>query len=146
MLSTGIDPLMRKHIKIIVAVEIALTLLMMGYTLSKSQYVGEFAFRYLYNQNTGERLSVIASLGCYAFFWFVLGMLPGAIVFLVGLFVYGVIHRKDKRLLERHYSPPYWDELQIGGGIGFFAVFVSQFVLVILHVSGLFEIVYPFAP
>lgn len=137
------DHSIKKHIKIIALVEIAVVLAIMLYTISESQYIGEIEFRYMYNQNTGERLSAITSIFIYIFYWFVLGMIPFAVVFLVGLTVYFIIHRKDKNLLDRSYLPPYKIEFDIGGLIAFLAVFLSQFILVILHVSGLFYIKYP---
>lgn len=138
------DRSIRKHIIIIDLVEIAVVLAMMLYTISESQYVGEIEFRYMYNQNTGEQLSVIASIFIYIFCWFVLGMVPFAVVFLVGLTVYFIIHRKDKNLLYRSYSPPYQVEFMAGGSFAFFSVFLSELILVFLHVSGLFYIAYPF--
>lgn len=123
---TKIDRSIQKHIIIIALVEIAVVLAMMLYTISESQYIGEIEFRYMYNQNTGERLSTIASIFIYIFCWFVLGMLPFAVVFLVGLTVYFIIHRKDKNLLYRSYSPPYKVEFGVGGSIAFFLCFLAN--------------------
>lgn len=116
------DRSIRKHI-IIDLVEIAVVLAMMLYTISESQYIGEIEFRYMYNQNTGDQLSVIASIFIYIFCWFVLGMLPFAVVFLVGLTVYFIIHRKDENLFNRSYSPPYKVEFMAGGSFAFFLCF-----------------------
>lgn len=128
---------MRKN-KIIIATSIILLVFtIFCLVLSNSSINGALSFHYVYNQNTGEPLSLGMSIFLYLlFFWFV-GLVPFSSVFLFSLIVYFFLHRKDKRLLERRYHPPYEDEMYFGGKIAFISTYTAIFILMVLQISNL---------
>lgn len=127
-----------KRNKIIIATStIVLVFLIFCFILSNSEINGSLSFHYVHNQNTGEPLSLIVSIFLYILFWWFIGLVPSAAVFLFSLIVYYFLHRKDKRLLERRYHPPYEEEFHFGGKVAFISTYIAVLVLLLLQISNL---------
>lgn len=105
--------------------------------LLNSRFNDDVYFHYVYNQNTGEQLSIITSLFLYLLFWWFVGGIPSACVFLFMATIYAIIHRKDKRLFEKSYHPKYEEELFYGGQMAFAVTYLAVLVLMILHLSNI---------
>ncbi len=130
-----------KRNKLIIATStIALVFLIFCFILSNSEINGSLSFHYVHNQNTGEPLSLIVSIFLYILFWWFIGLVPSAAVFLFSLIVYYFLHRKDKRLLERRYHPPYEEEFYFGGKVAFISTYIAVLVLLLLQISNLVSI------
>lgn len=130
----------RKNKRLIATSVIILVLIAFVAILANSHLNGNFAFRYIYNRNTGEPISAIGSILLYILFWWFIGLLPSATVFLFSLILYFSLHRKDMRLLERHYHPNYESEFHFGGLIAFSATYIAIFILLVLHICSLITI------
>ena len=132
---------MVKRNKMILAT--AILLLVIGSTvfiLLNSEICGPPSFHRIQNQNTGEDLSIVMSVFLYLIFWAFFAMIPTSAVFLFSMCVYSILHRKDKRLLEKRYHPPYEDELHFCGYVSFASTYTAFLLLLILQVSNLMDI------
>ena len=94
-------------------------------------------FHYVNNQNTGEQIGAVTSIFLYILLWWLIGTLFASFVFLCMLCLYYFLHRKDKRLFERHYHPKYEEEFYYGGTVSFVAAYAAVFVLLVLHISNI---------
>lgn len=135
----GLDSI-RKN-KIIIATSIViLIVILFCLILSNSSINGALSFHYVYNQKTGESLSLGMSIFLYVlFFWFI-GLVPFSSVFLFSLIIYCFLHRKDKRLFERKYHPSYENELYFGAKVAFISTYTAIFILMVLQISNLVTI------
>lgn len=130
-----------KRNKIIIATStIALVFIIFCFILSNSEINGSLSFHYVHNQNTGEPLSLLVSIFLYILFWWFIGLVPSAAVFLFSLIVYYFLHRKDKRLLERRYHPSYEEEFHFGGKVAFVSTYIAVLILLLLQISNLVSI------
>jgi hypothetical protein len=130
-----------KRNKLIIATStIALVFLIFCLILSNSEINGSLSFHYVHNQNTGEPLSLIASIFLYILFWWFIGLVPSAAVFLFSLILYYFLHCKDKRLLERRYHPPYEEEFYLGGKVAFTSTYIAVLILLLLQISNFVSI------
>lgn len=86
----------KKNMKIITIATVGLVLVIFFYNLSNCTFSGEPQFRYVYNQDTGERCSVFASIFVWAFVGVVSLILYIAIVGLCTIITHSILHRKDK--------------------------------------------------
>ena len=121
----------------------AILMLVIGSTvliILNSEICGQPAFNRVQNQNTGEDLSIAMSVFLYLIFWVFFAGIPASVVFLFSIAVYFFLHRKDKRLLEKRYHPPYEDELHFCGYVSFASTYTAFLLLLILQVSNLMEI------
>lgn len=121
----------------------AILLLVIGCTvliILNSEICGPPSFHRVQNQNTGEDLSIVVSVSLYLIFWLFFAGIPTSFVFLFSMGVYFFLHRKDKRLLEKRYHPPYEDELHFCGYVSFASTYTAFLLLLILQVSNLMEI------
>ena len=124
--------------RIILSSILIFVILIVVLILLNSRFNNDVYFHYVYNQNTGEQLSIIASLFLYLLFWWFVGLVPSACVFLFMMMIYAIIHRKDKRLFEKSYHPEYEEEFFYGGLMAFVITYLAILILMILH---LFNIV-----
>ena len=121
----------------------AILMLVIGSTvliLLNSEVIGHPSFHRIQNQNTGADLSIVMSVFLYLIFWVFFAGIPASVVFLFSIAVYFFLHRKDKRLLEKRYHPPYKDELHFCGYVSFASTYTAFLLLLILQVSNLMEI------
>lgn len=122
----------RNTVIICVAVTIVVALLLF-YKLMTSEYTGTVEFQYIFNQRTGERGTLLKSLLLYILFWGVLSTLYSSYMVLFAGVVYCVLHRKDKRLFDLHYSPSHGRECS--RGVYFAAILTSVSVAVMLALN-----------
>ena len=120
---------------IVIFVALIVILILLNSSLNSDVY-----FHYVYNQNTGARLSIITSLFLYFLFWWFAGFVPSAVVFLFMMSVYYFLHRKDKKVFDRGYHPEYEEEFYYGGSVAFVATYIVVLFLMILHLSNLVTI------
>ena len=121
----------------------AILMLVIGSTvliILNSEICGQPAFNRVQNQNTGEDLSIVMSVFLYLIFWVFFAGIPASVVFLFSIAVYFFLHRKDKRLLEKRYHPPYEDELHFCGYVSFASTYTAFLPLLILQLSNLIDI------
>lgn len=130
----------KKNKAIIGVSVIALVVVVFIVILLNSQYNGTFAFHYINNLNTGRPLSAFVSVLLYILLWWVISLIPAASVALFSLVLYFILHRKDKRLLQHNYHPPYESEHYWGARIAFFSTYVAVLMLMILQISNLVSI------
>lgn len=130
----------RKNRAIIGISVIALVVVVFIVTLLNSQYNGTFAFHYIHNLNTGRPMSAFVSVLLYILLWWVMGLIPAASVALFSLVLYFILHRKDKRLLQSNYHPPFESEHYWGARIAFISTYVAVLILMILQISNLVSI------
>lgn len=114
-----------------------------GWVLLESCPAGPFEFHWIRSGTTGERLPLIANIFLYGIAWAFFSMIPSAWVFLFALFVFFFLHRKDKKLYQRHYYPPYEEEMHYGGKLAFALVYITTGALLLLHITNLVEIKIP---
>jgi len=126
-----------KNKRIILSSILIFVTLIVVLLLLNSRFNNDVYFHYVYNQNTGEQLSVITSLLLYLLFLWFVGLVPSACVFLFMMMVYAIIHRKDKRLFEKSYHPNYEEEFFYGGLMAFVVTYSAVLVLMILHLSNI---------
>lgn len=130
-----------KKNKIIIATSITvLVFTVFCLILSNSSINGSLSFQYVHNQNTGEPLSLSESIFLYILFFWFLGLIPFSVVFLFSLMIYFFLHRKDKRLFERRYNPPYEEEMDFGFKVSYISTYTAIFILLILQISNLVTI------
>lgn len=130
-----------KRNKIIIATSIiVLVFTIFCLILSNSLINGSLSFQYVHNQNTGEPLSLGTSIFLYILLFWFLGLLPVSAIHLFMFMVYFFLHRKDKRLFERGYNPPYEEEMYFGSRVVFISTYTAIFILLILQISNLVTI------
>ena len=130
-----------KRNKIIIAtLTIVLVLTVFLLILFNSEINGSLSFHYVHNQKTGEPLSLIVSILLYILLWWFLGSVPSAAVCLFSLLVYEFLHRKDKKLVERWYYPPYEEEYHFGAEVAFISTYTAVLILLLLQISNLVTI------
>ena len=101
-----------------------------GWVLLESRPAGPFKFHWLRSGTTGEQLPLFS-------------MIPSAWVFLFALGVYSFLHRKDEKFHQRHYYPPYEEEMHYGGKLSFALVYATTGLLLLLHITNMVEIKFP---
>lgn len=126
----------KRNKMIISASSIAIVVLIFLYTLSNSEATGEFSFQYIQNRNTGDPMALAPSIFLYLLLWYVSSLVPASCIFLFAMLVYYFLHRKDPRLLERRYHPPYESELDFGCAVAMTATFIATFILIVLYACG----------
>ena len=131
------DRSIQKNKLIITVAILVLVFIVVAYILLNSTVNDTLYFHYVYNQNTGEPLGLIASIFLYILFWWFAGLIPSACVFLFALCLYYFLHRKDKRLFDRCYHPKYEEEFHYGGAVAFMATYVAVFILLVMHISNI---------
>ena len=114
-----------------------------GWVLLESRPAGPFEFHWIRSGTTAERLPLIANIFLYGIAWAFFSMIPSAWVFLFALCVFFFLHRKDKKLHQRHYYPPYEEEMHYGGKLTFALVYITTGALLLLHITNLVEIKIP---
>lgn len=119
-------------VAVLVLVFVVVACILLNSTTNDTLY-----FHYVHNQNTGEPLSLIASIFLYILFWWFIGLVPSASVFLFMMCLYYFLHRKDKRILDRYYHPKYEEEFYYGGTVSFAATYIAILILMILHISNI---------
>lgn len=90
-------------------------------------------FRHIYNNYTGEKLSVLGSILCYLFVWCVLGILPGGATAVLTMCLYLLLHRKDENLLDRHYHPEYECEIEYGIKLSLATGYAAMFLVILSY-------------
>ena len=93
------------------------------YILLKSELNSELFFHYTYNQRTGEKHSFVESIFIYFLFWWVIGLIPSAIVFLFALLLHFLLMGNDG------------DSFFTIGLICFVSVYTAIFILMFLHIT-----------
>ena len=134
---TNEEKYIQKNKTIITVFVMVLVFIVVACILLNSTTNDAIYFHYVYNQNTGEPLGVVASIFLYILFWWLIGTLFASFVFLCMLCLYYFLHRKDKRIFERHYHPKYEEEFYYGGTVSLVAAYVAVFVLLVLHISNI---------
>ena len=119
-------------ITVLSVVFIITAFILMNSTLNDTVY-----FHHIHNRNTGEPIGFVASILLYLLFWWFVGLVPSACVFLFMLFLYCFLHRKDKRLIERNYHPKYEEEFYYGGAVAFISTYIVALGLMILHITNI---------
>lgn len=114
-----------------------------GWVLLESRPAGPLEFHWIRSGTTGERLPLIANILLYGIALAFFSMIPSAWVFLFALCVFFFLHRKDKKLHQRHYYPPYEEEMHYGGKLTFALVYITTGALLLLHITNLVEIKIP---
>lgn len=114
-----------------------------GWVLLESRPAGPFEFHWIRSGTTGERLPLIANIFLYGIAWAFFSMILSAWVFLFALCVFFFLHRKDKKLHQRHYYPPYEEEMHYGGKLSFALVYATTLLLLLLHITNMVEIKFP---
>lgn len=114
-----------------------------GWVLLESRPAGPFEFHWIRSGTTGERLPLIANIFLYGIAWAFFSMILSAWVFLFALCVFFFLHRKDKKLHQRHYYPPYEEEMHYGGKLAFALVYITTGALLLLHITNLVDIKIP---
>ncbi len=72
-----------KNKRIILSSIVIFVTLIVILILLSSNFNSEIYFHYVYNQNTGARLSIITSLFLYLLFWWFAGLVLSAVVFFI---------------------------------------------------------------
>lgn len=126
--------------KLITAFIVAVVLTAVCYILSNSQINGALSFHRVLNQRTGVQISIIGSVALYLLFWLFSGMVPSSTAFLMAMFFYWFLHRKDPRFFERGYIPPYEDELHFAWKVSFIVTYAAALFLILLQISNLVNV------
>ncbi len=134
----GVD--IKKNKRIITISILIYVFILFLFVLINSTFNDELRFVYVTNQNTGEPIGVIGSLFLYVLLWWFVGLIPSAMVFLFVLLLYHFLHRKDSRILERNYHPPYEEEYHYGGKVTFISTYIAAGVLLILQIFNVITI------
>lgn len=102
---------MEKNKKVLTYTIIIVSIIIFTGYLFNCEYIGEFKFDYLYNPETGERLSIFGMIIYYGFVDFCIYTAYFSILLLISLLQWYFLHRDDKMILKRRYTPKYSDEL-----------------------------------
>lgn len=129
----------QRNILIITIADLVFVFIIVGYILLNSTLNNEpLCFHYVQNGQTGEPLGLLMSVFLYILFWFfIVGGIPSAIVFLFSQGVYVFLHRKDEKLFDSHYHPVYETEYFYGGLVAFSSSYLAALILLILHISNI---------
>lgn len=127
----------KRNKTVISASSISIVLFFFFLILSNCKLTGEFSFLYIENQNTGQAMSLGLSIITHLFLWLVLSLIPASCMFLFSMFVYLILHRKDPRLMERGYTPPYESEFYFGVAVSFSSTYIATFILMVLFACGI---------
>lgn len=96
----------------------------------------EFTFQCLYNQKTGDALSVPISIFLYVLLsWFV-AFAPIIINLFPLWFLWRLIYIRDRRFYDRRYKPAYEKEMENSFQLGFVLSYVVAFAVVFFHAVG----------
>lgn len=129
-----------KSQKIILFFSFTITFLAFFYKLYTSEYIGEFSFQPIYNANTGAPLSVITSIVLYIMFAFVMGLVPASAISLFSLILCLFLHRnKDESFLSGPNNKVD-DDCSFSFAMSFSLAYSAIFILLLLHMSGIFAI------
>lgn len=130
----------KKNKRIITISTLILIFVMLFFVLINSTFNAKFEFVSIINKNTGESIGVVSSLFLYVLLWWFIGLFPSAIAFLFVLLLYYFLHRKDRRILERNYHPPYEEEYHYGGKIAFEYSYIATGIILILQIFNIINI------
>ena len=127
----------RKNKIIITVAVFVLDFVNVVFVLMNSTVNDTLYFHYVHNQSTGEPLGLILSIFLYILFWWLAGLILSGWVCVCTICLYYFLHRKDKRISERYYSPKYEEELYYGVELSFRVTYVVAFILILLHISNI---------
>lgn len=134
------DSMIKRNKIILSTLIIAVVISSFCLILFNSSINGNLSFRHIINNNTGEPVPLLESVFLYILLFWIAGIVPSSAVCIFSFYIYLFLHRKDKRLFERRYHPPYEEELYFGAKVAFESTYIATFILMILHISGLFTI------
>lgn len=127
----------KRNTIIICATSTALEIAICVIVLCNSEINTDIAFQYLYNFNTGEPLSLIASIFLYLLFWVFFAALAASVMGLVVMLVHGILHIGENTSSDKHFDEEY---------VGFWATWISTYIvtaiMLILGISNL--VTFPF--
>lgn len=130
-----------KRNKIIITVAILLLAVVVWVFIFMNSTVtvnGNLSFHYSHNLNTGEPSGLIPSIITYIFYWWILGAIPAACVFLFMMCIYGILHRGDERLFKA--ASKHEEELEYGGKLAYIVTYVTIAIVMLLHISNIVTI------
>ena len=102
--------------------------------LFNNNFNSEIYFHYVYNQNTGECLTVLESVFLYLLLWGLAGGILASGISVFVMYVYFFLHRKDKKISYKYYTPKYQEELEYGISVAFVAAYILLLIVMILHI------------
>lgn len=111
-----------------------------SYVLLTSTLNSEFYFRRMINLNTGEPLSILASIFLYILFGWFVGLVPSSAAVVFSLLAYCFLHRKDPRFFEKGYDPIYSQEYHYAAQLAIIVTYVATTLLLILHIFNVITI------
>lgn len=130
------DNSIQKNKRIITIAVLIFVFSAVGYILLNSTLNDTIYFHYIYNQRTGEPMSLIGSILLYLLFGFVLGLIPFSITFLFSLCLYFFLHRKETNFYYNDH-PKHEEEYFYGGYVALLSTYAAVYVLLILHISNI---------
>lgn len=130
------EEVIRKNKRILGTAVISLVAICFIAIMFNSEYNSDWYFHFVHNQNTGEPLSLIASILLYILFWWFAGLVPSAAVFLFMLILHSVLHRKEEK--NGKISPE--EDFYYGGYIAFISTYAAILVLMLLHIFNIITV------
>ena len=127
----------RRNKRIIAIICIIVALVVFIIIITTCQLNNQLSFRYIHNNNTSEQLSILVSIFLYILILGVAGLVPYGALALLSMIVYFFLHRKDERILERRYHPPYESEFFFGEFVARITAYIGTFIMLVLYISGL---------
>lgn len=125
--------------KILLFLSLFAVLSCFAFVLMTSQYIGAFAFQPIYAPKTGHAFSAIESILLYILFAFIFGGIPSTSIAVFSVFACFFLHRGERYILGKE-NKKFEKDLSFGIGISLLISYSAVFLLLLLHICGIFSI------
>lgn len=110
------------------------------FIVRNTKYIGEFSFRYLTNESTGEKSSVLATLFVYLVAYVFGTAFFASFGILFCMYVYFLLRHKEADFYNRKAVRTYESELDYAARLTWKLFFACAFVFLGLHLSRVIDI------